>query len=196
MTINRCTFIGRDFGGGSLSAYGIWWSGSTGDTLDITDCVFINCDVMVHGNALFGTDGTINEDYCGFYNFTTKNGGTSTFNVTNEISTSVDPLIREPTNGFLDISSSTYIGSSSTSDDVGAFPDAPLTGEYNTLKAFTDTITETDSTVDKRLETETDYLWMVEDTDTTNFNLSLEMVGGGLFRTASDGTLTYLHNAV
>lgn len=170
-SFSHCSFYNSGKNGFGLYA--------TGTTLcEVTDCLFYDMSTCIT------VSGTVNYDYCGFYDFDNETWTSGTYNGTNQVYT--DPQIRAKSNAFLDISSP-YIDASSTGADIGAYPDGP----YNTYKVLSDSITASDITIDKLTESVSDSITVVEDVTTSVFNVNIDMFLGGLFDSAVE-SISYL----
>jgi hypothetical protein len=177
-TLGHCSFIGT----GDNTDAGLHFTNHTGLTATVDDCLFYDL-----ANCIIGSNGTVNLDYCGFYDYTTKTSG-GTFNSTNEVAT--DPAIAVKATGYLGDTdpAGDYISGASDGGDIGVD-----FGQYNILRDLSDEIEVDDpQVVDTHEVVVSDEVVIVEDMTLTNINLTVEMLLGGLFESSPNGTITYL----
>ena len=173
MTLNHCTIIGYDKDSAGLR-------NGNDTTITLNDCIFYDLDKCV-----YSTQGTVNENYCGFYEYNTQNYGGATFNQSNNVFT--DPVIADKDTAILD-ENSPYIDAASDGLDIGVWED----GGYNITRTATETITASEpSVVDAYQETVSDSILSSDTVEETTMNLNIDMFLGGLFTSSITGGITY-----
>jgi hypothetical protein len=181
LSFNHCSFLGTPTSLGARTA-GVVLATDTDTTF--TDCAFVGFVECIRFNS--SSDAVITD--CGFYDFGVKYA----LETPTEAGTiwTDDPEILDRANGHLS-TTSPYIDQASDGFDIGAWIDGP----YNTIV----TIAETLKTNDVPTETVTtvieESLAISEDITITNFNINVDMFGGGLLNTTSTGVATYLSSS-
>jgi hypothetical protein len=179
----HCSFIGD--AGYEYDTAVVWARGTIQPDVTFDSCCFVNTNKGIQTNSDATHD--VNEDYCAFYNVTTKHVGGASFNVTNEFSTTQDPLIDNIETCYLR-DTSPYIDEASDGYDIGGYSDGP----YNFFKTASDSVSVNDSTEMDLLEAASDDTHITEDVKTANMNVSVDMFLSGLFESDSSGDITYL----
>jgi hypothetical protein len=146
----------------------------------LNDCIFYDLDQCV-----YSTQGTVNENYCGFYEYNTQNYGGATFNQSNNVFT--DPIIANKNTAVLD-ENSPYIDAASDGLDIGVWED----GGYNISRIVSESITASEpKVVDAYKETVSDSMLNSDSVEETTINLKMDMFLGGLFESSLTGAITY-----
>lgn len=179
-TFFHCGFMGVNKKGWAAQII----KSSTQPDTNFDSCYLIDVDTCILTSS--GATHDVNLDHCAYYNFNTKHSGDATFNVTNEFSTSADPLIDDISTAYLR-DDSPYVDEASDGFDIGGHSDGP----YNFVKTASDSISITDSTEMALTGFADDTINITEDVTTTNMNISIDMLLGGLFQSSSAGVVTY-----
>lgn len=165
-----------------------WVKSATQPDVSFDSCYFVDCNVAIQTNA--GATHDVNLDHCAYFDFNTKHFGDATFNVTNEFSDTDDPLIDDKSTAYLR-DTSPYVDEASDGFDIGGYPDSP----YNYARTVSDTISITESAEMDYLGFADDTVNITEDTKTASFNVSIDMLLGGLFESNTTGDVIYLTNS-
>jgi hypothetical protein len=183
-TINHCTFIGKDLTKVSTQVGLFWWGNVASDVATVTDCAFVSTGDCIDIND---SGDTLTTNYCAFYDFNNKKVGSGTHTNTNEFSDTADPIIANTTSAYLDIASP-YIDEASVGTlDIGGHRD----GGYNTAKTIAEAIGEAEALTQSLSIPLTESMAMHENLTSENFNINVDMFGGGIFRSKKDGTIVY-----
>jgi hypothetical protein len=178
----HCSFLGTLTSGDARVA-GVLLATDTDTTF--TDCAFLGFVECIRFNS--SSDATITD--CGFYDFGSKYA-LQTPTEAGTIWTS-DPSIVDRSIGYLN-DDSIYIGEASDSvSDIGAWKAGP----YNPYELIAEglTVTETATGIPSQIIQE--GLYINDDITISNFNINIDMFGGGLLNTTSTGVATYLSSS-